>query len=88
MPLQVEEIQGIILRGYGGLDNARFLMLAIEDVALAKSWLKGLELRNSQKKPEIPETCTNIAFTAAGLRGSNARGRSAAPRRRPVQRRG
>jgi len=67
MPLQVEEIQGIILRGYGGLDNARFLMLAIEDVALAKSWLKGLELRNSQKKPEIPETCTNIAFTAAGL---------------------
>lgn len=67
MPLQVEEIQGIILHGYGALDNACFLLLAIEDVALAKSWLKGLDLRNSQKKPETSDTCINIAFTPAGL---------------------
>jgi len=72
--LQVEDIQGIILHGYGALDNACFLMLAIEDearAAQAKSWLKGLALRSSAKKPEETDTCINIAFTAQVLRGSD-----------------
>jgi Dyp-type peroxidase family len=69
MPLlQVDDIQGIILHGYGGRDNAWFLMLAIgDDVPAARSWLGRLDLRSSQKKPEGSDTCINIAFTADGL---------------------
>src|SRR5690349_19293326 len=67
MPLQVEDIQGIILWGYGGLDSAYFVMLHIEDAALTKQWLRGIALRNGEKKPQPPDTCVNIAFTARGL---------------------
>jgi Dyp-type peroxidase family len=69
MPLlQVEDIQGIILHGYGGRDNAWFLMLAIgDDVVAARSWLGRIDLRSSQKKPEGSDTCINIAFTCSGL---------------------
>lgn len=68
MQLQVDEIQGIILHGYGALDDAAFLLLAIDDPARAKSWLGGLELRDSKTRPEKSDTCVNIAFTLAGLR--------------------
>ena len=66
--LPLKEIQGIILRGYGGLDNAAFLLLAVEDAKLAKNWLKTLELRNSEHKPQPTEHCVNIAFTPSGLK--------------------
>jgi len=65
--LQVKEIQGIILRGYGALDSACFLLLAVQDSILAKRWLKGLPLRDSETRPEVTDRCINIAFTPAGL---------------------
>ncbi|MHC9296709.1 Dyp-type peroxidase [Mycobacterium sp. LTG2003] len=67
MTLQLDDIQGIILHGYGALDNAAFLLLGIDDVAAAKRWIGRLPLRDSTVRPEPTDTCTNIAFTPAGL---------------------
>ncbi|MCV7285313.1 Dyp-type peroxidase [Mycolicibacterium wolinskyi] len=67
MTLQLDDIQGIILHGYGALDNAAFVLLAVDDVTAAKEWLAQLPLRDSAVRPEITDTCTNIAFTPAGL---------------------
>jgi hypothetical protein len=68
MPLQVEDIQGVILRGYGALNDACFLMLALEDPARAKGWLGGLELRSAGQRPTASDTCVNVAFTPRGLK--------------------
>lgn len=67
MALQLDDIQGVILHGYGALDDAAFLLLTIDDVAAAKRWLAALELRDSTVRPEATDTCTNIAFTPSGL---------------------
>ena len=66
--LPLKEIQGIILRGYGELNSACFLLLAIGDAELAKNWLKTLQLRNGEVKPRATEHCVNIAFTPSGLK--------------------
>lgn len=66
--LPLAEIQGIILRGYGELESARFLLLAIGDAKLAKNWLTTLDVRNGEHKPQATECCVNIAFTAGGLK--------------------
>lgn len=67
MSLQLDDIQGVILHGYGALDNACFLMLAIDDGRRARNWLGRLNLRDSRVRPETSDTCTNVAFTASGL---------------------
>lgn len=65
--LQVEDIQGIILHGYGRLRSACFLLLCITNPAAARAWLKTLDVRNAQLKPDQTDRCINIAFTRAGL---------------------
>jgi Dyp-type peroxidase family len=65
--LQVEDIQGIILHGYGRLRSACFLLLCITKPAAAQAWLKTLDVRNAQVKPDQTDRCINIAFTRAGL---------------------
>ena len=67
MALQLDDIQGVILHGYGALEDAAFLLLTIDDVAAAKRWLSRLPLRDSTVRPEVTDTCTNIAFTPSGL---------------------
>jgi Dyp-type peroxidase family len=67
--LELEDIQGIIRRGYGELQFAYFLMLKITDSRLAKGWLKKLahKIRDGTTKPFSNDTCINIAFTYDGL---------------------
>ena len=66
-PLQLGDIQGILLHGYGRLQSASFLLLGIREPAAAKTWLTKLPVRHAQSKPDRGETCINIAFTRAGL---------------------
>jgi deferrochelatase/peroxidase EfeB len=66
--LQVKEIQGIILRGYGALESACFLLLEVTDARRAKEWLKALPLRSAETRPEGTDQCINVAFTPAGLK--------------------
>lgn len=68
MKLEFEDIQGIIIRGYGRMDDARYVMLQIEAADLARKWLKTM-------LPDISDSINvsdkdhylNIAFTYRGL---------------------
>ncbi|HZM94688.1 MAG TPA: hypothetical protein VFB92_14765 [Vicinamibacterales bacterium] len=68
MPLQVEDIQGILLYGYGQLRHACFLLLGISDGEAARKWLGTLDIRNADFKPDEVHRCVNIAFSATGLK--------------------
>jgi Dyp-type peroxidase family len=65
--LQLEEIQGIVLFGYGRLRSASYLLLRIAEPVGAKAWLATLDIRNAQFDPALTNRCINIAFTPAGL---------------------
>lgn len=66
--LELDDIQGIVIRGYGNLRAASFVLLRIVDPAGARGWLQSLlgTVTTGTTRPE--ETSVNIAFTAAGLR--------------------
>lgn len=70
MPEQLElnDIQGIIIRGYSKLPAAHFLLLSVKDSARAKQWLSLIqkEITPGDQSPE--ESAAHIAFTFEGLR--------------------
>jgi Dyp-type peroxidase family len=65
--LQVDDIQGLVLRSYGRLKGARYLGLQITESAAARDWLRTLDVRNARAKPRDTDTCLNVAVTPAGL---------------------
>lgn len=65
--LQIDDIQGIILHGYGKLAGACFVLLRISNANQTKTWLQALDIRNATSRPGETERCMNIAFTRAGL---------------------
>jgi Dyp-type peroxidase family len=69
--LDLNDIQGIIVYGYGKLAAARFVLLQITDASAAKTWLSQTAdaITNAAANPSKigQETCLNLAFTAAGL---------------------
>lgn len=70
--LDLKNIQGIIVYGYGKLAAACFVLLQITDAGAAKNWLGKVadNITNAQTNPSEmdQETCLNIAFTNAGLK--------------------
>lgn len=75
-PLPDADIQGLILKGYGFLPHARFVMLRIKDARAAAKWFAELPItnvadasRNDYPEGEDSPVCfTNLALTHAGLR--------------------
>ncbi|MBX3192389.1 MAG: hypothetical protein KF819_35690 [Labilithrix sp.] len=65
--LELDDIQGIILRGYAAMQAAAFVLLEVTDPAKAKAWLAALPLTTAAVEPREAAACTNVAFTAAGL---------------------
>ena len=67
--LELDDIQGIIRRGYGKLEAAHFVLLEITDTDLAKNWLRELAdtVRDGTTSPKDTDTCVNIAFTQPGF---------------------
>jgi hypothetical protein len=65
--LQIEDIQGIILFGYGRLRSACYLLLRITEPAAAGAWLDTLDLLSAQFDPARTDRAINVAFTRAGL---------------------
>ena len=65
---ELEDIQGLVARGYGDLTAATFLLGRIEDGAAARTWLAGIAniLTAASQRPE--GRAVNIAFTSVGLR--------------------
>ena len=65
--INLDDVQGIIRRGYGDMHHACFLLLHIRDPAAAGSWLGGLVGAITTGKEKPPEGRLNIAFTHEGL---------------------
>lgn len=76
-PQDREDIQGIILSGYGHLYYTNYLLLEVTDRTQALSWLRGLlsEIttatlwaKKADGSTQKPTTTCNVAFTHAGLK--------------------
>jgi Dyp-type peroxidase family len=65
--LELEEIQGLVVRGYGNLPVACYLLLTVEDGAEARKWLAELvpEVTTAAARPA--RHALNVALTHAGL---------------------
>lgn len=65
--LETHDIQGLVLRGFGPLREAQFLLLEVVDDERARDYLRGLCGRINRAR-DSPETfALQVAFTAAGL---------------------
>ncbi|MGH2950211.1 MAG: Dyp-type peroxidase [Solirubrobacteraceae bacterium] len=64
--LDVAAVQGLVVRGYGRLPAARYLLGEIEDVAATREWLARLPVATGG--PHAGDSAVNVAFTAPGLR--------------------
>ena len=70
--LELDDIQGYIIRGYAHMQYSRFVLLQIEDAAKARGWLNEIAgsvttAMHIPDKRNLPSTCLNIAFTSPGL---------------------
>ncbi|MBW4619644.1 MAG: hypothetical protein KME17_09845 [Cyanosarcina radialis HA8281-LM2] len=74
--LETQDIQGIIITGYGHLSHSSYLFLHADDPAKAKAWLAkiapqittGVEWPvGPDGKIQKPELALNVAFTCQGL---------------------
>ncbi len=65
--LELEDIQALVVRGYGHLPAACFVLLEIHNADTARGWLGALadEVTPGHLKPE--DRSLNIAFTHRGL---------------------
>ena len=65
--VETDDIQGLVLQGYGKLRAAAYVVLEITDAALARTWLRDLLPRISLGETRPESGAVNLAFTAAGL---------------------
>lgn len=70
--LELDDIQGYIIRGYAHMQYSRFVLLNITDAVSAKQWLGEIEssvttAKHIPDKAALPHTNLNIAFTSKGL---------------------
>jgi Dyp-type peroxidase family len=70
--LELEDIQGYIIRGYANMNYSKYCFLRVTDSIKAKKWLNDIvdDLTISThiiNKADLPSTNLNIAFTATGL---------------------
>lgn len=65
--LELHDIQGLVLRGYGTLRAAQFLVLEIVDDELARAYLQGLVGRLNLARDSPAGVALQVAFTAKGL---------------------
>ncbi|HEX3935051.1 MAG TPA: hypothetical protein VHW43_10265, partial [Puia sp.] len=68
MKLQLNDIQGIIIRGYSKLPAAQFILLSFGDGALGRQWLSQIldGITPGDQRPE--GSAMQIAFTFSGLK--------------------
>src|SRR6478609_3587816 len=65
--LELEDMQGLIIRGYEKLPEAKFLLLQISNAKSAKQYLASIlgQITTAANKPE--SNALHVAFTARGL---------------------
>jgi Dyp-type peroxidase family len=62
---QLDDVQGIIVRGYGQLHDACYVLLEVADAVAARRWLGGLPVTDGRSDPA--DRALNVAFTYPGL---------------------
>jgi Dyp-type peroxidase family len=67
--LELDDIQGILARGYGRLRAARFITFGIDDPSRARRWLAGLADDVTPASADPRDKAVHVAFTAAGMSG-------------------
>ncbi len=77
--LELHDIQGVLLRGYGDLKYAAYLCLRVDDAGKARAWLRDTlsQLTSAHQvsdKRSRPRTRKNLAFTWPGLGALGASG--------------
>lgn len=65
---ELNDVQGIVARGYGSLAAARFLLLRLDDGAAARAWARTLAETVTPADERPAEHALNVAFTSSGLR--------------------
>jgi Dyp-type peroxidase family len=65
--IDVADVQGLVLRGYGKLKECRYLFLQVQDGARARAWLRQLLPRISPGQPAAEGVAVQVAFTHPGL---------------------
>jgi Dyp-type peroxidase family len=65
--LELADIQGLLVRGYGKLRAAAFLVLEISHPARARAWLASLARSVTTASQRPDRSALNVALTAAGL---------------------
>jgi Dyp-type peroxidase family len=66
--IDYSDIQGLVRYGYKRMTEAAYVLLGIEDVAAARSWLAGAPVTNAVELDSPPSSALQVAFTEAGLR--------------------
>src|SRR3954453_7348209 len=74
--LETNEIQGIILRGYGAFPVASFVLLHVNDSAKTKLWLNDLLGKIAFGINTDANAVCNLAFTYEGLRALGLKDRN------------
>ena len=67
--LELDDIQGLVARGYGTLRAATFVLLRIDDPASARAWLGVLAGEVATAERGDRSEAVHVALTHSGLRG-------------------
>jgi deferrochelatase/peroxidase EfeB len=65
--LELDDIQGIVIRGYGNLRAACYVLFRVDEPAAARNWLQTLATAVTTGETRPQATSTNVAFTPSGL---------------------
>jgi Dyp-type peroxidase family len=65
--LELTDIQGLVARGYGDLEAARFLLLSVREAAAARAFLRRLRPALTTSREHPRDSALNLALTATGL---------------------
>lgn len=67
--LELDQIQGLVVRGYSQLPSAKFLLLTISDAARARAYLRSIfhHIDTAKHRERKEHHAMQIAFTAPGL---------------------
>ena len=68
MPVELEDVQGILRFGYKHHKEACFLLLRVKDAGAARAWLAQAPVTNAVTADAPPQTVLQVAFTSEGLR--------------------
>jgi Dyp-type peroxidase family len=65
--MELDDIQGLLVRGHVNMDGAEYLMLNISDGKAAQGWLRQMLSRITHANVKPDDQCLQVAFTWQGL---------------------